>query len=336
MVAGAFYQTMKPLAITTGEPAGIGPDLILSIASQSLPNHVVIADPALLARRAEELNLAVTIKAVDNPSACHDHEPGQLQVYPIRSQAPTIPGKPDKRNADYVLNCLELAAQGCLQGKFAAVITGPVHKAIMNEANIPFTGQTEFFAQQCHVKNTVMMLTNSALRVALATTHLPLKEISQAITEESITAKLQVLHDDLITKFNIPKPHILVSGLNPHAGEQGHLGREEIDIIEPSLEKLRQQGYHLTGPLPADTLFTEKYLSQADAVFAMYHDQGLPVLKYAGFGQGVNITLGLPIIRTSVDHGTACDLAGTGKASPDSLLAAIHCATQLVKNYDLR
>ncbi len=327
-------MTTKPLAITTGEPAGIGPDLILSLASSTLPNHVVIADPSLMAERAKKLNSPVTLKIIEDLSQVTPHQANQLYVFPVECSYPTIPGKLDKKNASYVLACLNAATQGCIKGDFSAMVTGPVHKGIINDADIPFTGQTEFIAKQCHDAETVMMLANDKLRVALATTHLPLKDVSHAITGDTITSKLTILHEDLTKKFNIPSPTILVSGLNPHAGEQGYLGREEIDIIEPCLNKLRKQGYKIIGPLPADTLFTEKYLTQADAVFVMYHDQGLPVLKYAGFGESINITLGLPIIRTSVDHGTACELAGTGKAHANSLLAAIHLATQLADNYD--
>ena len=256
---------------------------------------------------------------------------GELLVLPVLLGAPCVPGQLNKANAAYVHTTLERAVDGCLAGEFFGLVTGPVQKSLLIEAGIAFTGHTELLAQRSGTPRVVMMLATAGLRVALATTHLPLADVPKAITRELLTEIITILHRDLRTKFGITQPRILVAGLNPHAGESGHLGREEIDVIEPVLDNLRKQGMDLRGPLPADTLFTPKYLNNADAVLAMYHDQGLPVLKYKGFGNAVNITLGLPFIRTSVDHGTALDLAGTGKANPGSLLTAIDTAMQMAQ-----
>jgi 4-hydroxythreonine-4-phosphate dehydrogenase len=245
-------------------------------------------------------------------------------------QAPVVAGQLNPDNSTYVLEMLQRAARGCLQREFAAVVTGPIHKGVINEAGIPFSGHTEFFQQLSGVKEVVMMLATEGLRVALVTTHLPLREVADAITPEKLTQVLTILHQSLQSQFGILTPHILVAGLNPHAGENGHMGTEEVDIIEPVLKQLRSQGMKLSGPLPADTLFTPKYLSTADAVLAMYHDQGLPVLKFKGFGQAVNITLGLPFIRTSVDHGTALELVGTGQAEMGSFQYAIKTALEMI------
>ncbi|WP_456376987.1 4-hydroxythreonine-4-phosphate dehydrogenase PdxA [Thiolapillus sp.] len=316
------------IVITPGEPAGIGPDLILQAAHRGLDiPALIIADPALLAQRARQLHLDIILIETDAAPAQTD-EPGKLHVRPVPLPQPCIPGKLEAGNANYVLECLQLAAEGCLKKQYFALVTGPVHKGIINDAGIPFSGHTEFLAELSN-SHPVMMLTCPGLRVALATTHLPLRKVSDAITPELLTQVMQILHADLQTKFQIDNPKILVCGLNPHAGESGHLGTEEAEIITPVLETLRQQGMQLLGPLPADTLFTPHYLEQADAVLAMYHDQGLPVLKHKGFGNAVNITLGLPFIRTSVDHGTALELAGSGKTATGSLLAAIRQATEM-------
>lgn len=324
-------MSLPCLAITAGEPAGIGPDLCIQIAQQpSALQRVVIADPELLRSRATLLGLPLELTPYDPDALPAPQAAGQLSVLPVPLTAPCQPGQLDRRNADYVLNTLRLAGEGCLAGRFAAVVTAPVHKGIINDAGVPFSGHTEFFAELTHTEQVVMMLACPGLRVALATTHLPLRAVADAITAPLLQRVIRILHADLISKFGISAPRILVCGLNPHAGEDGHLGREELDIIIPTLQGLCAQGIDLIGPLPADTLFTAKHLDQADAVLAMYHDQGLPVLKHKGFGQAVNITLGMPIIRTSVDHGTALDLAGTGKADAGSLLVALDTAAQMV------
>jgi len=317
-----------PLALTAGEPAGIGPDLCIQLAQQTHPAVVVIADPELLRQRAAQLGLPLRLRMYEDDDAVTTAA-GELSVRPVTLRHTVTPGHLDPVNAQYVLDTLRLAVDGCLREKFSALITGPVHKGVINDAGIPFTGHTEFLAERTGTPRVVMMLATPGLRVALATTHLPLREVSRTITPALLREVIAILHRDLMEKFAIPMPKILVCGLNPHAGEGGHLGREEIDVIEPVLEELRSQGMQLFGPLPADTLFTPRYLREADAVLAMYHDQGLPVLKHMGFGKAVNITLGLPIIRTSVDHGTALDLAGTGKADTGSLRYAIEVAEQM-------
>ena len=324
--------SIAPLAITAGEPAGIGPDIILKIIQQT--HHipmVVIADKQLLEERAQQLKYNIQChywKPGDNASPLPANE---LYVYHTPLNAPCNPGTVDPRNAPYVLNTLEIAARGCLNKTFSAIVTAPVHKAVINEAGIPFTGHTEFFEQITNSPKVVMMLATQGLKVALATTHVPLRKVSDLITPELLTSVISILEQDLKQDFNIKNPKILVAGLNPHAGESGHMGTEDRDIIEPTLKRLVDNGSHLTGPLPADTLFTPKYLDQADAVLAMYHDQGLPVLKFKGFGQATNITLGLPIIRTSVDHGTALDLAAKGLADSGSLKTAIDYACEMVQ-----
>lgn len=318
------------LALTTGEPAGIGPDLVLQLASQThwAEDVIALADMEMLRARARLLNIPVRLRAY-TPDQAQDCQQGELFVLHIPCAAPVIPGSLDSRNAAYVLELLKRATLGCQTGEFAAMVTAPLHKGIINEAGIPFTGHTEFLAELTDTPLPVMLLASGNLRVALATTHLPLNKVSETITASLLRKVLKILDQDLRTKFGIKQPRILVCGLNPHAGEGGYLGMEEIDVLIPTIRQLQQQGLHLTGPLPADTLFTPRNLQQADAVLAMYHDQGLPVLKYAGFGKAVNITLGLPIIRTSVDHGTAIDLAGTGKAETGSLKAAIQLAIGL-------
>ncbi|MDD2863548.1 MAG: 4-hydroxythreonine-4-phosphate dehydrogenase PdxA [Methylococcales bacterium] len=318
------------IALTAGEPAGIGADLCIQLAQQVLPacELVVLADANLLQERAKQLNLPLTLHHFD-PSKSQTMLPrGHLTILPISLKTPVETGVLNFENSPYVLELLDVATQGCLNGTFAAMVTAPVHKGVINEAGFAFTGHTEYIAQQTG-GHPVMMLATEGLRVALVTTHLPLSQVSQAITPAVLKNVIRILHSDLKNRFHIENPKILVSGLNPHAGEDGYLGREELDIINPVLEKLRAEGLKLEGALPADTLFTNKYLQSADAVLAMYHDQGLPVLKYKGFGQAVNITLGLPIIRTSVDHGTALDLAGTGKADLGSLQYALKTAVEM-------
>lgn len=319
------------LAITAGEPAGIGPDLCLMLAQHPSPcERVIIADPQLLRDRAQQLGLPVELLPFDPDALPVAQAAGQLHVLPVTLGTACTPGQLDAGNSAYVLKTLRLAGEGALSSLFDAIVTAPVHKGIINEAGVPFSGHTEFFAEQTATDQVVMMLACPGLRVALATTHLPLRQVADAITGPLIERVVRILHSDLVNKFGLSTPRILVCGLNPHAGEDGHLGREELDIIIPALERLRNEGIELIGPLPADTLFTPKHLDQADAVLAMYHDQGLPVLKHKGFGNAVNITLGMPIIRTSVDHGTALDLAGTGQANPGSLQVAIDTAIQMI------
>ncbi|HHJ36387.1 MAG TPA: 4-hydroxythreonine-4-phosphate dehydrogenase PdxA, partial [Gammaproteobacteria bacterium] len=320
------------IVITSGEPAGIGPDICLSLTSPGLfedeTELYVIADPSLLEERAKHLNIRADIHILDgSDDPGRSYRNGKLNVIPLPLKTPCYPGQLNAGNSHYVLNMLDLACDLCVQKKVDAMVTAPVQKSAINDADIPFTGHTEYLAERSDAIP-VMMLATKNLRVALATTHLPLSGVSQAITKESLAETLIILNNFLKDRAGIEKPSILVCGLNPHAGEDGNLGTEEITTIAPVLEKLRHQGLNLIGPLPADTLFTEKYLSHADAVLAMYHDQGLPVLKFSGFGKAVNITLGLPFIRTSVDHGTALDLAGTGKASASSLHEAIRMATE--------
>lgn len=319
---------MEPVRIvfTPGEPAGIGPDLCVQLAQHPLEMDLVaVADPDLLISRAALLGLRLEIDLFDPALPATKSEAGRICVLPIRLASISTPGQLDTDNADYVLESLRRATQGCMNGTFHALVTGPVHKGIINDAGVAFTGHTEFLAGLTG-GHPVMMLATEGLRVALATTHLPLAEVSRAITPQRLERIIRILHTDLRDRFGIDHPHILVCGLNPHAGEGGHLGMEEIEIISPVLERLRREGLQLQGPLPADTLFTPQYLERTDAVLAMYHDQGLPVLKHKGFGRAVNITLGLPIIRTSVDHGTALDLAGTGQANPGSLDVALKTA----------
>jgi len=323
------------IALTSGEPAGIGPDLCVQLAQQSHACElVIIADPELLIQRSEQLGLAISI-AIFNPSQKpQKSKAGCLLVLPVALEDTVDTGHLNVSNSLYVIETIRIASQGCLDGLFDAMVTAPVHKGIINDAGISFTGHTEFIADITG-GHPVMMLATKGLRVALLTTHLPLSKVSKAITPDRISKVIKLLNQDLKTYFSLSKPKILVCGLNPHAGENGHLGHEEVDIIEPTLEFLRQQGIELYGPLPADTLFTPKYLDSADVVLAMYHDQGLPVLKYKGFGQAVNITLGLPIIRTSVDHGTALDLAGTGTAKLGSLEFAVKTAIEMVEAKNL-
>ena len=312
-------MTAPVIAVTSGEPAGIGPDICLALAKSGVAARlVIIGDRDLIAARARGIGVDVA----------------GLEIRHVPLRAPVVAGRLDAANARYVLDVLDAAIAGCVGGEYAAMVTAPVHKGVINDAGVDFTGHTEYLAEKTGTPRVVMMLAGTGehvgLRVALATTHLPLKEVPAAITAEQLTTTIRILHGDLVRKFGIARPRILVAGLNPHAGEGGHLGMEEIEVIAPVLDKLRAEGLDLVGPLPADTLFTRKVLAGSDAQLAMYHDQGLAVLKYAAFEEGINITLGLPILRTSVDHGTALDLAGTGRADPRSLFAAVKLAADIV------
>lgn len=319
-----------PIAITPGEPAGVGPDLLLQLAHRGLAARVVaVADPALLEARARLLELPVRLRRFE-PGAAPPPE-RTLDVLSVALARPPAPGRPDPANAPAVVETLRVAAAGCLEGGFAALVTGPVHRSVINAAGIAFTGHTEFLAELAAAPQPVMMLAAPGLRVALVTTHLPLAAVSAAITPERLEAVLRVLIADLQRQFGIAQPRVLVCGLNPHAGEDGHVGREEIETIAPVVHALREEGMALLGPMAADTAFTPPRLREADAVLAMYHDQGLPVLKHMGFGRAVNITLGLPFVRTSVDHGTALELAGTGRADPSSLELAIRTAADIAR-----
>ena len=321
------------IVVTVGEPAGIGPDLVVQLAQhQREIGWVAIGDANLLAQRAVELELPLNLIAIDSSTqpTVAIHSAGCLGVIDVPLAQPVSAGQLDVANAAAVMASLDRAISGCLDGSFSAMVTAPVQKSMINEAGFEFTGHTEYLAARADVPDVVMLLAARQLRVALATTHLPLSAVPAAITTELLTRRLRILNNTLQTQFGIAKPRILVAGLNPHAGESGHLGREEIEVINPVCATLREAGLDLQGPLPADTLFTPKFLATADAVMAMYHDQGLPVLKHAGFGEAVNITLGLPFIRTSVDHGTALDLAATGAAESGSLSAAITMAADMV------
>jgi 4-hydroxythreonine-4-phosphate dehydrogenase len=328
------------LAITPGEPAGIGPDLCVQLAQQDLDMAIIaIGSAELLAARAEQLKLPLNILPLDDLAAAEQwstpHRGAYLPVVDVPLAAPVVCGQLNVANAAYVLQTLDIAVQGCQCGAFDALVTGPVHKGIINQAGIAFSGHTEYLAEHS-AGHPVMMLATEGLRVALVTTHLPLKAVPAAITRERLTDVLQVLLEDLQFKLGISTPRILVCGLNPHAGEDGHLGREEVEVINPLLQEFRDQGHDVQGPFSADTLFTEDNLQRADAVLAMYHDQGLPVLKHMGFGEAVNITLGLPFIRTSVDHGTALELAGSGRARVDSLRYALQVADDMVSHVQSR
>jgi 4-hydroxythreonine-4-phosphate dehydrogenase len=315
------------IAITTGEPAGIGPDLCAALPQgQFSAELVLIGDPQLLQTRSGRLDPSIS-PPLHDPAATP--QPGKITLYPVTLRTPVRAGQLNRANAGYVLETLDRAIMGCLDQQFQAMVTAPIHKGIINEAAIAFTGPTDYLAEKTATRDVVMMLAAPGLRVALATTHLPLAEVAAAVTGPRLTSVLRCLNIELQRKLHIARPRILVAGLNPHAGESGHLGREEIEIMEPVIRLLREEGMDISGPLPADTLFTPPWLARADAILAMYHDQGLPVLKYMGFGQAVNITLGLPIIRTSVDHGTALDKAGTGQADAGSLVAAIQCAIDM-------
>ncbi len=318
-----------PLVITSGEPAGIGPDLCVRLAATSAAApFVIIADKNLLQQRAAQLGVQVRLQDYVTGQPV---QPGTLAVIHVPLAAPCRAGELDAANSGYVLAMLHRAVQGCQAGEFSGMVTAPVHKGIINDAGISFTGHTEFLAEQTGTPLVVMMLVGGGMRVALATTHLALREVPDAITAPLLEDVLRIIRRDLQRRFGIAQPRILVAGLNPHAGEGGYLGREEIEVMIPVLDRLRSEGFDVSAPLPADTLFTPHKLAQCDCVLAMYHDQGLPVLKHASFGQGVNVTLGLPIIRASVDHGTALDLAGTGKADGGSLLEALKLAAEMAR-----
>ncbi len=320
------------LILTAGEPAGIGPDLCLQLADHSWPARLAVAgNMDLLRQRAQLLGIKVTLKECDLDSVA-EHEPGTIQVAHCPLESPVIAGKLNTANAAHVLQLLDMASDACTSRKADAIVTAPLQKSVINDAGIPFTGHTEYLAERTGAATPVMLLSSGKLKVALATTHLPLREVADAITGPLLEAVLMVLLTDLEHRFGVDNPRVMVCGLNPHAGESGHLGKEEETTIIPVLEKLRARGASVIGPVPADTAFTPAQLARADAVLAMYHDQGLPVIKHAGFGEAVNVTLGLPIIRTSVDHGTALDLAGTGRASATSLEAAVRLAIELVNH----
>jgi len=317
------------IAVTAGEPAGIGPDLVISLAERDWPAAItVIADPDLLRERAERLGAKISIDTAVANKLTSLSPAGHLRVLPVRLGAPSAPGVLQTQNSGYVIETIARACDGCLDGTFDAMVTAPVHKGIINDNGTAFSGHTEFLANRCGAERPVMLLVAGELRVALVTTHLALRDVADAIRPAALEQTLRILDNGLRHAFGIHEPAITVLGLNPHAGESGHLGHEDRDIIAPAVEKLRCEGLRVRGPLPADTAFTPARLAETDAVLAMYHDQGLPVIKNRGFGRCVNVTLGLPIIRTSVDHGTALELAGTGGADAGSLMAAVTLAIE--------
>lgn len=323
-------SVIKRIALTPGEPSGIGPDLILALAQQKHEAQLVaLADPELLRQRAKLLGIPINLLETDLSEPRQLAEAGELYVLPHKLKAPVTAGELNHLNSRYVLDTLQTALDGCLSKQFDAVVTAPVHKGIINESGEVFTGHTEFFADGAGVKKVVMMLATESLKVALATTHLPLREVADAITTEELQDVIVIIHKAMQQHFGLTLPKIAVCGLNPHAGEDGHLGREEIDTIQPVINNFIEDGYAVSGAWPADTIFNQDKLKSYDVVLAMYHDQGLPVLKHHGFGKAVNVTLGLPFIRTSVDHGTALDLAGTGQANPSSLYAALAMAIDM-------
>ena len=323
------------LAISPGEPAGVGPEILVQYVQQGCNQELVaFADPQLLQERADQLGLPLHLRHIDIEQPATPLAPAELSIVPVPLTSQAHAGELDINNAPYVLKCLDGAIAACQSNHCQALVTGPVQKSIINDAGIAFSGHTEYLAKKTNTKKVVMMLATDEMRVALATTHIPLRNVADAIDRSSLRSVIEILERDLTTKFALANPKILVCGLNPHAGEGGHLGSEEINIITPLISDLQKCGMNIVGPLPADTLFTAKHLDSADAVLAMYHDQGLPVLKHQGFGRSANITLGLPIIRTSVDHGTALDLAGTGKADPNSFATAIAAAIQMASSGD--
>ena len=325
--------TIKRIVITPGEPAGVGPDLVIAIAQQNWPAQlVVIADKSLLLARAKLLGQPLTIIDYEQDKPAEAHQAGTLTLLPMALAEPCVAGELNVNNGAYVVQTLKTACEKNMSGEFDAIVTGPVHKGLINKAGIPFSGHTEYFAHQANCSDVVMMLATPGLRVALVTTHIPLACVAKAITVERLQKVSRILHQDLISKFGIQKPVIYACGINPHAGEDGVLGSEEIEVMIPAFAALRDEGINIIGPLPADTIFQEKYLTKADAILTMYHDQGLPVLKYKGFGSSVNITLGLPFIRTSVDHGTALDLAGSNNADKGSFIQAMRTAIALADN----
>ena len=325
------------LIVTPGEPAGIGPDLCINLSQLELPfEWVVVADPVLITARARQLNVPVQLTAFDPSQPPRRNAPGEIKILAVKLANQASAGELDPENARYVLETIKQAVQYCQQNTDAALVTGPVHKGIINQAGFPFTGHTEYIAELTQSPLPVMMLLTPGLRVALVTTHLPLHQVSQSITPSLLEQVIKVLYRDLVSCFNITDPVIYVCGLNPHAGENGHLGTEELETIIPVIEKLKSQQIKLVGPLPADTIFSPGNLEHADVVLAMYHDQGLPVLKYKGFGEAVNVTLGLPIVRTSVDHGTALELAGTGRINTGSMQLAMQTAIDMLDNMQPR
>ena len=322
----------KPIAITAGEPAGIGPDILLAAANKSLPHPIVaVGSIQLLRERAKQLNLQINLTKYQQQSIVQ-HQPGVLPVLDVPLAKISQPGVLNIANVAHVMSMLSIAGNACLDKQFSALVTCPVQKSIINDANIVFSGHTEYFAALCNTPNIVMMLANQQLKVALMTTHLPLSAVSDVINQQLIIDNVKILHTDLIKKFLITNPKIMMCGLNPHAGESGHLGTQELTIINPAAKLLRSQGIDISDAIPADTAFTKQYRESADVILAMYHDQGLPVIKALGFGDCTNITLGLPIIRTSVDHGTALSLAGTGKANADSLYQTILLTAELINS----
>jgi 4-hydroxythreonine-4-phosphate dehydrogenase len=324
-----FESEVPRIALTSGEPAGIGPELCLAVAQGSFPCELVcLCDIDLLQERAARIGAQVRLERYE-PKARAPHTPGTLVVEHQPLAAPSFPGTLDVRNVRYVLKLIDRAIDGALAEEFDAIVTAPVHKGVINDAGTAFTGHTEYLAQRTHAARPVMLLTSGTLRVALATTHLPLKDVSAAISIELICEVLEILHRDLTQRWGLAAPRIAVCGLNPHAGEGGYLGDEEVRVIAPAIERMRARGIAAHGPVPADTIFVPHILANYDAVVAMYHDQGLPVVKHVGFQSAVNVTLGLPIVRTSVDHGTALELAGTGRADPGSFTAAVHVALHL-------
>jgi len=319
--------------VTPGEPAGIGPDLCIMLSHLELPfEWVIVADPDLIIMRARELNIHVQLTHFDTTKTARCNAQGEIKIIPVKLANQAVSGKLDLKNAHYVLDTIRQAVQYCQQNTSTALVTGPVHKAIINQAGFPFSGHTEYLAKLTESPAPVMMLLTPGLRVALVTTHLPLHQVSQTITPSLLENVIRVLYRDMVARFKIADPVIYVCGLNPHAGEDGHLGTEELEIIIPVIEKLKSEHIKLIGPLPADTIFSPDNIAHADVILAMYHDQGLPVLKYKGFGEALNVTLGLPIIRTSVDHGTALDLAGNGSANCGSLKYAMEMAYDFIEN----
>ena len=338
----ACSTPLPTLTVTTGEPAGIGPEICAMLAMREPAAHehatqdsaarlIFLGDPGVLAERIRDLDLPIAVQALDDPAAARPHRPGVMQVLPVAAAKPVRAGRPDPGNARYVLDQLDRGVKLCTGIERCALVTAPVQKSIINEAGIPFTGHTEWLAARTGARCPVMMLAAANLRVALVTTHLPLSGVAGAITAQRLEATVTVLHGDLRTRFGIDSPRIMVLGLNPHAGEDGVLGREELEIVQPALRSLSRRGLAVSGPVPADTAFTLQRLRSCDAVLAMYHDQGLPAIKALAFGETVNVTLGLPIVRTSVDHGTALDLAGSGRANPESLKHAADLALKLVR-----
>jgi len=326
-------EKIPRIVITPGEPAGIGPDILLKAIQQNYSAELIaVCDPEILVSRAALLNLPIHLENFEAASVPETHSVGTIKIIPVKLTSPSQPGKLNSDHARYVIQCLEIATDNILNKKANALVTGPVQKSIINDAGISFSGHTEFLAKHCHVDDVIMLFVTNKIKVALVTTHLPLADVPKAITSEKILSIVRLLQAELQKKFAIAHPKILITGLNPHAGENGYLGTEEIKILMPAIKQLQSENINITGPFPADTIFTDPYLKNTDVILAMYHDQALPVVKYLSFGHAVNVTLGLPIIRTSVDHGTALDKAGTKEADAGSLIAAIELAIRLSKN----